>query len=523
MKRFLIFISLLLCIATSCERSGSDSKGGQLLHLNISSEPPSLDSRIANDTTSANIISMLFEGLMLRNQKGELEPAIAKEVIVSEDKKTYTFKLKDTVWSNGDPVTASDFERAWKWILNPANGSTTAINFYPIKNAKAVNEGKASLDSLGIKVIDPKTLVVELEHPTPYFLELTSLMYFFPVHAASKPDTMITNGPFDLTLWKHNDKIIVKKNPHYWDASAVRLSEIVIYMVADSNTELNMFEEGEIDWAGLPLSLGVPTDAIQALAKSGKLHILPDAAVYFYAFNTEVPVLNNANIRKAIAYAVNRHAIVENITQAKQIPAVSFIPPLMGLRDNDYFQDQDVAKAKELFQKGLAELNMRAEDFPTLKISYNTSEGHHKIAQAIQQQLLEGLGIKTSLENEEWKVYLDKLHNHQFELGRLGWKGTFNDPMTFLDTFKYKTGTSNPTGWQDPKYTELLDKADNEIDIKKRDAYMQQAEAILMDQMPIMPIYFHSVVFLKNPDLKGVIIHHLGDVDFRWAYFEVSE
>lgn len=526
-------LSLLIAIlvsASSCKQQKSTSSQEQTIQLNVSTEPPSLDPRLAIDTSSSFIIRSIFEGLMRQNPEGKIEPAMASEVTLSPDKKTYTFKLREAFWTNGDPVTAEDFAYAWKWILNPKNPSEIAYKLYVIKNGKAVKEGKLSAAELGLQVLDSKTLVVELEYPNPYFLEIVTLSAFYPInrHVDLKnpqwPDKasedFVSNGPFNLKTWDHHNRIVLKKNPSYWDNEAVKLDIVNLNMVEDQNTELSMFEEGELDWAGSPFSLGLPSDAIPSLRKLGKLTINPLEIVYIYIFNTKKIPFNNVKVRKAFAYAIDREAIVSHLLQAEQIPAQGLIPPQMALQKTPYFSDHATTQAQELFKEGLKELGLTVFELPKITISYNTSEGHHKIAQAIQQQWSDTFHIPIYLENLEWKVYLDKVLSRDFVIARMGWTADYSDPLTFLELFKDANGPQNNTNWENQVYRDLLDQASQTQDKNKRDAFLQRAEQVLMEEMPISPIYFYTGSYLKNPHLENVYISPSSAADLKWAYFK---
>ena len=290
-------------------------------------------------------------------------------------------------------------------------------------------------------------------------------------------------------------------------------------MVEDQNTELGMFEEGELDWAGSPFSLGLPTDAIPTLKASGKLTTVPLEVIYIYIFNTKKVPFTNAKVRQAFSYAIDRGAIVSHILQANQTPALGLVPPQMALQKEPYFNDHDLAKAQQLFQEGLKELGLTVDELPKITISYNTSEGHHKIAQAIQQQWSEAFHVPIYLENLEWKVYLDKISSRDFIIARMGWTAEYNDPITFLELFK-DSNAQNNTNWVNSEYSSLLSQANYEEDLEKRNQLLHQAEKILMDEMPIIPIYFYTGSFLQNPRLKGVYISPSSGEDLKWAYFE---
>ncbi|MBY0122773.1 peptide ABC transporter substrate-binding protein [Bacillus sp. S/N-304-OC-R1] len=552
-KKLSIFFSVLLVFSmflTACnsnkqtgggETAAGNEKGEskvevkpdvpQELRININTEPPSLHPGLAKDTTSGAVLNQTFEGLTRISPEGKPEPAAAEKIDVSSDQKVYTFKIRDMQWSNGDPVTAKDFEYAWKWALDPNNQSEYAYQLYYVKGAEAANTAGGSLDDVGVKALDDKTLEVTLENPTPYFLELTAFYTYYPINskvAEQNPnwsndsgDSYTSNGPFVMKDWSHSDKIVLEKNDKYWDAQTVKLTKIEMIMVNDPNTELSMFENGELDWAGAPTG-NLPTDAMQALKDSGQLNTKAIAGIYNYKFNTTVKPFNNVNIRKAFAYAINRKEIIDNITQGGQMPAMAIVPPSMfPENEKGYFSDNDVEKAKEFLQKGLEELGYSdVSEFPAVTLSYNTSETHQKIAQAIQDMWKQNLGVEVTLENQEWAVYLDKLHSLDYQVGRLGWLGDFNDGINFLEMYRDANGGNNNTGWESKEFQDLLAKSALEGDREKRQQLLKDAEAVLMEDMPVAPIYFYTNNWIQDEKLKGVAISGLGDVQYKWAYFE---
>jgi oligopeptide transport system substrate-binding protein len=504
----------------------TEEKKPQVLRMNLHSEPPTADPGISEDTTSGAIIQATFDGLTRIGKDGKTpEPSVAEKIDVSEDGLTYTFHLRDTKWSNGDPVTAHDFEYAWKRALDPKTASNYAYQLYYVKNGEAYNKGKAKAEDVGVKALDDKTLEVKLENPTPFFLELTAFKTYYPVNKkvveanpkwATEAQTHVGNGPFKIESWAHKSKLVLVKNENYWDKDNVKLDRIEFSMVEDENTELSMFENGELDWAGAPLS-SLPTDAIPALKDSGKMTTQPIAGTYWYKFNVEKPPFNNVKIRKAFAYAIDRKSLIDNILQTGQIPATGAVPPSMALKPDGYFKDNDVETAKKLLAEGMKELGI--SKLPPITLSYNTSEAHQKIAQAIQDQWKKNLGVEVKLENKEWKVYLEDLHEGKFQIGRMGWLGDFNDPINFLELYKDKDGGNNDTRWEHPKFKELLNRSAKESG-EQRKKTLAEAEAILMDEMPIMPIYFYTDSWVKNENVKGVVVDGLGAIDWKWAYIE---
>ncbi len=400
---------------TNSSGDGKDSKGKTTLNINIKTEPFSLHPGLANDSVSGGVIRQTFEGLTRINSDGEPEEGAASKIEKSDDGKTYTFTIRDGAkWSNGDPVTAEDFEYAWKWALDPANESQYAYELYYIKGAEAANTGKGSLDDVGVKAENDKTLKVELNNPTPYFTQLTAFYTYMPINKkiaeknkkwnTNAGDDYVSNGPFKLASWKHSGSIKLEKNDQYWDKDKVKLKNINMTMINNNNTELKKFQAGELDWAGMPLGQ-LPTESLPSLKKDGSLHVEPIAGVYWYKFNTEAKPLNNVNIRKALSYSINRQSIVENVTQGEQIPATAAVPPTMkGFEDNDkgYFKDNDVKTAKEYLEKGLKEMGLsKASELPTIKVSYNTDDAHAKIAQAVQEMWKKNLGVNVELDNSE--------------------------------------------------------------------------------------------------------------------------
>jgi oligopeptide transport system substrate-binding protein len=515
--------------------SSSDGDGGkdvpQDLAVNINTEPPSLHPGLAKDATSGTVLRQTFEGLTRINPDGEAEEAAAEKIEVSEDQKVYTYTLRDAQWTNGDPVTAKDFEYAWKWALDPANQSEYAYQLYYIAGAEAANTGEGSMDDVGIEVVDDKTLKVTLTNPTPFFNELTAFYTYLPINskvAESNPDwandagdDYTSNGPFKMTEWSHSDKIVLEKNDTYWDKDTVKLNSIEMIMVNDPNTELSMLDNGELDWAGAPTG-ALPTDAMQALKDEGRLVTQPIAGIYNYKFNTTAEPFNNVNIRKAFAYALNRQELIDNILQGEQLPAMAIVPPSMFPENEEgYFADNDVEKAKEFLQKGLEELGYKdASELPAVALSYNTSEAHQKIAQAIQDMWKQNLGVEVTLDNSEWAVYLDKVHALDYQVARMGWLGDFNDAINFLEMYRDADGGNNDTGWESKEFQDLLAQSAKEADPEARQQLLKDAEAIFMEDMPVAPIYFYTNNWVQDESLKGVAVSGLGDVQYKWAYFE---
>ncbi|MFJ7913406.1 MULTISPECIES: peptide ABC transporter substrate-binding protein [unclassified Lysinibacillus] len=505
--------------------SGSKSKE---LNLAIPSEPPSLNPGLAEDTTSSAILINVFEGLTVSDAEGKPTPGMAEKWEISPDKKTYTFHLRDAKWSNGDTVVAGDFEYAWKWALNPDNLSAYSSIFYPIKGAQAYHQNGGSADDVGIKAEDDKTLVVTLENPTPYFLELTGFKTYLPVNKkvteankqwyADAGENYVTNGPYKLSDWKHDASIVLTKFEDYWDASNVDVDTVNIAMIEKEPTVATNFKSGSLDYIGAPFQT-VDLNAIDGFKKDGSLRIKDQASIYWYKFNTKDKIMNNANIRKALALAIDRQKLIDNVTKGEQKPATGMIPVAVPnfTKDRGYFKDNDVDAAKAALEAGMKELGIKDAKDIKVNISFNTSEAHAAIAQYIQEEWSKKLGISSQLDNSEWQVYIDKLKTGDYQIGRMGWVADYLDPYTFLEQFDTAKNGNNQTSWENAEYKKLLDKAVAEVDEAKRLDYLKQAEAIIMTEFPVAPIYYYTNLSVVKKGIENLDPNPTGDIHLKYV------
>lgn len=530
LKKIFYILLLSSCFLTSCEqRVALKTKRQQILKLNAHSEPLTVDPRRSSDLTTSMLIRLLYDGLFREDPSGTLLPSLAKSYTLSDSKTIYTFSLKKTRWSDTTFVTAFDFERAWKKTLDPTFPAACANLMYSIKNAKAIKQGALPVEKLGVKAIDEQTLQVELEAPLPYFLNLLALPTFFCTHPSLDEETFklkqfVGNGPFILKQWVSKDFILVEKNPLYWDKEAVKLKKVHISLVEDEHTELNLFESQELHWAGSPIST-VPTDAIEALKSKKALRTHPLSSTYWYKFNVNRFPFNNKNLRKAFAYAINRREIIEHITQANQTPALSPVPPIYNLSEVDLTQDGNLELARGYFEKGLAELGITKEELGPISLTYSTGERHQKITQAIQQQWKKAFDIEVKLQNFEWQILLQKLFKHDFQVAGRGWVAEYPDPMYFLEPYMTlnspEFGGNNDTGWHNKEFIALLEKVQRSSSEKERIELMRKAEAIFIDEMPVIPFFHSTLVYLKDPNLQDVCLSSLCTFDFKWASFTI--
>ncbi|TCS83573.1 peptide ABC transporter substrate-binding protein [Tepidibacillus fermentans] len=536
-KWLALMIAIIMVASVGLVGCGGGSSTGekaqpakeQVLKLNARTEPPSLDPATATDSTSGDILREVMEGLVRLNEKSQVEKGsgVAEDWTISEDGLKYTFKLKKGLkWTNGDPVTAHDFEYAWKRVLDPKTAADYAYQLFYIKNAEEYNAGKAKAEDVGVKATDDYTLEVELKAPTPYFLQLTAFYTLMPVNKkvveanknwAAEASTYVSNGPFKLTKWEHDKEVVLEKNPDYWNKDKVKLNKITWAMINDENTEYQLYQNNQFDIAA------PPTELTKELIDKGEAKAEPILGNYWYQFNVKKPPFNNKYIRQAFAAAIDREALINNVTKGGQIPAYALVPPNaspdMGAdfrKENGDFVKKP-ADAKALLQKGLQELGLKT--LPKVTLLYNTSEGHKKIAEAIQAMWKQNLGVDVELKNQEWKVYLNTLNAGDFQISRMGWLADYMDPMTFIDYFVTNGGNNN-TGWGNKEYDALVQQAKSTGDQKVRMDAMLKAEKILMDEMPIAPIYYYTRVYMQKDNVKGVVRHADGTTEYAWAYIE---
>lgn len=521
--------------------SPSASVKGAVINTYINGEIPTLDPGLAKSTSSSWPLDHMFEGLYFQDKDG-LVPGQAKDVKVSDDGLTYTFTLKDDLkWSNGDPVTAGDFEFAWKRVLDPNFPSEYAYQIADyVKGATEYNTAKPSeisadelaklRDAVGVKATDEKTLVVELVNPTPFFNQLVSFYTYYPVNQkvveadenwANEAATLVTNGPFTVKEWGKDTKLVVVKNENYYDKDKITATQITWNNITDDNTAWQMYSSGELN-----VYQSVTPAAVDTAKKNEELIVSPQLATYFYRFNVTKEPLNNAKVRKALAMAIDRQAIVDTITRTGQTPAYALVSPGIIMNGKDYrtgdaasekYFEENVEEAKKLLAEGLAELKLSS--FPKVELTYNTNEAHKKIAEAIQEMWKKNLGVEVELGNVESKVWLDRTSNLDYQIMRTGWVGDYLDPMTFVDMFVTGGGNNN-TGWSNARYDELVAEAKKEQDEAKRIAQFREAEEILMDEMPIMPIYFYVSADALKKEIKGVYRPANRERIFRYATME---
>ena len=521
-RKITLLLSLILVVAivfTGCSLNKATGKK-KILYSNNGSEPGSLDPALAQGTHESWVLENVFEGLMTFDEKGELVKGMAKDYKISDDGLIYTFTIRDDAkWSNGEPVKAEDFEFAWKRALDPEMAADYAYQLYYIKGGEAFNSGETTADQVAVKALDDKTLEVTLEFPTAYFLELTAFYTYMPVNKAmvesnpdwaKSPETHISNGPFKLVKWEHNAKIVMEKNPEYYNAKKIKLDGIDLDIIEDQNTAWQKYDGGEYH-----ILLDPPTSVVAQLREedSKELTLGAQVGTYYYNVNPDVEPFNNVKVRKALSMALDRETIVRDITQGGQIAAEGVVP--YGLMDENGKEFRDGVgnlieynpeEAKVLFEEGLAEEGMTLDEFNSKNfiLLYNTSESHKKIAQAAQEMWRTKLGINIGLENVEFQVKLDREKAGDYEISRGGWIGDYMDPMTLLDLW-WSDSSFNDVNYNNPEYDKRILESKTLMDQKVRMENMREAEKMLMEDMAVIPVYFYTQPYVTKPGVKGII------------------
>ncbi|MBI3211349.1 MAG: peptide ABC transporter substrate-binding protein [Simkania negevensis] len=459
-----------------------------------------LDPRIGGDHQSSVINKMLFDGLMRLNEKGMPIPSCALSYEISHDLKKYVFRLKKSYWSNGMRLTAYDFEYAWKKILTPSFNTRFAYLFYPIKNAKKAKEGQASLENVGIKSIDDFTFEVTLEHPAPYFLELTAHTLFSPVNSIidqKRPNwpfqqgkQFVCNGPFML------------KNPHPFYAYELERT-------------FQMFKEGQLDWMGPPL--GATHLHFNEFPREN--YYLPTCKMFWYFLNLRCYPFHNRKIRQAFFFATVRQEFINEL-KGKIEPAFSPLPHThTQVEDAQALMKESKMLARSYFKEGLKELKIKREDFPSISILHYHAEYQEKVTSIFKKQIEETLGIQCHINICSFSDLFEILIKGNFQVGALRWIAWVSDPIYTLNIFRSPMEKMNFSKWTNEEFTLLLHQADQETDAKKRLSYLEKAERILMNDYFILPLYYESEQVIKQPNLEVPLVNHFGTVDFSYSTF----
>lgn len=538
--------TLVASIAAGCGTEGDSAGQGdgkatasQEIRINFSADPPALDISKTTANASFTMLAAIHEGLFRLDKDGKATPGLAKEMPkVSADGLTYTFTLRDGLkWSDGSPLTAKDFVYSYQRTLTPETKAQYSFMLSWIKGgnemlaSKTPEQLETAKKNLGVVAKDDKTLEITLAKPVTFFTELTAFATFFPqkqdfvekqgAKYGADADKIIGAGPFVLQSWEHEQKLVLVKNPNYWDAANVKLEKATVNVVKDTTTGLNLFETNEAD---VTLLQG---DTVQLYQGKPEYTVKKELTNNYIMFQEQkVPAFANANIRAALTMAIDRKALVDTVLKNGSTPSTGFVPG--GTLDGnggdfrktagDLQPAYDAAKAKELLQKGLQELGIQS--LPKFKLTADDNDAGKKTLEFVLAQWQQNLGVEAVSEPIPHELRIDKQHKHDYEAVLALWGADYNDPMTFLDMW-ITGGEFNEVDWSNAKYDELVKKADAEKNPAERAKLLVEAEKILVDQAPVGTLYFRNRVYAKKTNVEGFILPPYGqEWELKWTYLK---
>ena len=508
----ILIVGLIIC--AGCHQKPPAIKN----HLSINFQEGDLSSLHPHDLViylrGLSLAKTLFESLTRINAEGKPELSGAESVIISDDLLHYTFTLRENKWSDGTPVTAHHYAAAWRAALDPRFTCSRADLLYVLANGEKAKKGELALDAVGVRVINPRTLEVDLEFPTPYFLELMAQSIAAPLLDPQDHSLTVFNGPFMVDEWKKGNYLRLKPNPHYWDKAHVPLQQIDISFIEDVNTVYALFDKKELDWIGAPLC-PLSTELVHHLEETHELSSHPIGRSFWVFLNTENPSLSSLHIRKALSLAINRKAITDHILiggQPSVKPLSSQLLPIL----HAVALTEDLQLAQENFQAGLVELGLTHETFPTLDISYSQQSARKQVAEYLQECWHKNLGIAVRLHAVEWNVLRSNLEKGLYTISMAYEAAYYKDPLELLE--RYTTlNPSNFSQWLHAPFADMITKAKYEPNHSKRAQILSESELILMDQIPFIPICSDRLLFAHPPELSGYVIDSIGAIDFSYA------
>ena len=515
--RLLASAVCLLLLASCGKRESTVDRANRdgVLHFSIGSEPSDLDPQTVTGTGDAKIIQSLFDPLVSYEPRTLAPvPALAERWDISADGLTYTFHLRaDARWSNGDPLTAQDCVDSWRRILTPSLAADYAYFLYILRGAEAFNKGQTTdFSTVGAIARDARTLVATLTHPPPYFRQILLNSTRRPIRGTkwTRPGLLVSSGPFVLKEWALNTRVVVEKSPTYWDRAKVSLNAIHFYPIDNIDAEDRAFRAGQlhITWA-LPLSKVVPLQK----EKSPHLRIDPYLETYFFRLNVRKAPLQDVRIRRALSLAIDRDTIAAKILPGGRLPAPTFISPLLVGYTPPTRRAYDLAAARQL----LADAgHANGTGLPPIEILYHNSEILRIVGEAIQQMWHRDLGLEVRLANQEKKTVFANRRAGDYQVLLGSWTADYLDATTYLDMWRSDSG-NNHTGWSDPAYDALSNRANTIADRTERAAVLQQAETLVLDAAAVVPIYFNTHVYLLHPAVKGWLPTPMDHTDYRYV------
>lgn len=511
-----LLFCLLLALASACRTSPQSSD--KHFRVNLGTEPPSLDWSLATDHVSFNVISNLMVGLTEFDKDLKPAPVIAKSWELQDGGKKIVFHLRDDVqWSDGKKVRAQDFEYSWKRLLSPKTASQYAYILFDVANAQEYNEGKVKeASSVGVQAQDDQTLVVTLRHPASYFLAITTFEVTYPQRQDiiekfdtrwTEPGNMVTNGPFRLQTWRHENQIELRANSTFFRGKPT-LDKVTMHMVNEKTTAVTMFEQGNLDFID---DHSIPPLDKPRLSKMPGYRLVPQLRGEYYAFAVDRKPFDNPQVRKAFAMAIDRD-VLPKILQGGQTPATSWVPPGMLAHNPEIGLKFNPTEARRLLKEaGYPD----GKGLPPIVLGYNTDEEKKLVAEAVQSMWQKHLGVLVRIENQEWKVFLKKLQTDPFPVFRSGWGADYPDPDNFMKLFTSNSG-NNHSRWKNPRYDQLLELAARELEAKKRSQLYDDAQRILTEtDAAIVPLYWKAEATMLNPRFTGLEYNSMARMDLR--------
>lgn len=494
---------------------------------------PSLDPNLIEDVEGSHVARNLFEGLMNQDDKGNVVPGVATDYEVSEDGMTYTFTLRDeATWSNGEPVTAGDFVYSWQRAADPATASEYQwyMGLMRLENIDAIIDGEMEPSELGVEAVDDHTLEVRLSQPLPYFPQMVTHTTTFPTPQAvieehgndwTQPENMVSNGAYVLEERVPQEYVTLTKNPEYWDAENVIIEEVTALIINDENQALTRYEAGELDQTDIPtgqypsLKEEYPEQAVS----------VPNLCTYYYNFNISdsgPEALQDPNVREALSLAIDRDVLVDQVIAGGQTPAYTLTPPFTAgfempeVEVAEMSQQERVERAKELMAE--AGYGPDGEQL-SFELLYNTSEAHKQVATVIGQMWRQNLGVDLTMSNMEWQTFLEERHNKNYDIARAGWCADYNEASSFLDIMQTES-SYNDSGYSNEEYDQLM--SDARTAENPQDMY-SQAEQHIVEDWPIMPIYFYATVFMLDENIEGWPLENAQDNWYAKDLYRVAD
>lgn len=461
-----------------------------------------------------SIVKDLFEGLTRIDEEGQAKLSGAQSVEVSPDRLRYTFILRDNRWSNGTPVTAFQYENAMKEVLSPSSTCPRSELLYAIKNGKEAQKGEVSLDQVGIKATDAKTLVIDLAYPTPYLFEILSLPVCVPLIDPKKKEVSEFNGAFMVTKWEKGNLLQLKPNPYFWNREKVSIPQIDIFMIQETTTAYSLFKENKIDYIGIPFC-SLSSEQIVRLEETKLLRTKPFDRVFWVYLNITHPALSSSFIRQALSMAVRRQDITKHILIGGE-PLYTPLPSNVLTMTNPIEIKEDLQEARKRFDKGLKELGFTKETFPPLIITYSQQANRKQVAEYLQQSWSNAFGINVKLEAKDWTTLRTNLAKGLFDVSFCYQVHLYKDPAELLNYFS-TINTSNYSQWLHPLFTTKVTSAFQAKEFQKRLELLGDAEQLLLEQMPIIPICTDKLMFAHNPKLSGYVFDCIGALDLSYA------